>query len=458
MNKKSLIIVFLLFLTVEIFAQNENSEIFKDKDRICFVGNSITHGGFYHSYINLFYLTRYPDLDLRVYNCGISGNVVPGGIKRAQDDILSNNPSVITIMFGMNDIAGGNYVENPTPEIYDQRKESIRKYKNNIDTLTDILTAKGARLIYFTPTIYDETSEMDVPNNTGRNEELAKCRKIILAKGKETGFPVVDFYTILDSLNEVLQKDDPRFTIVGRDRVHPGVDGHFVMAYQFLKRQSVDPYVSKIEIDAKTMIPGNCYRSRIMDILSTQNGLAFSCREDALPFPVPENLSALNWVPFMDMNIELLTVSNLPKAEYLLKIDNTVIDTFTNEALSKGVNLAKYSYTPQYKQAKILSDVNEWRRDLEANRLRTLALYDYGWFNNDKNLSMADRIEIFDEKFETVKEKPYYGYLRNQADNYILFKPLENSSKKLLEDINASLNVLNQPVAHKFSVEKIVPE
>ena len=34
---------------------------FNDGDRVVFFGDSITHGGFYGEYVNLFYATRYPE-------------------------------------------------------------------------------------------------------------------------------------------------------------------------------------------------------------------------------------------------------------------------------------------------------------------------------------------------------------------------------------------------------------
>ena len=37
---------------------------FKDGDRVVFFGDSITHGGFYGEYVNLFYATRYPERNI----------------------------------------------------------------------------------------------------------------------------------------------------------------------------------------------------------------------------------------------------------------------------------------------------------------------------------------------------------------------------------------------------------
>ncbi|MGO3653801.1 MAG: hypothetical protein ACTJFN_05470, partial [Sphingobacterium sp.] len=36
---------------------------FGDGDRVVFLGNSITDGGHYHSFIWLYYLTRFPDMN-----------------------------------------------------------------------------------------------------------------------------------------------------------------------------------------------------------------------------------------------------------------------------------------------------------------------------------------------------------------------------------------------------------
>ena len=47
---------------------------FKEGERAVFLGNSITDGGHYHSYIWLYYMTRFPDMPIRVFNGGIGGD------------------------------------------------------------------------------------------------------------------------------------------------------------------------------------------------------------------------------------------------------------------------------------------------------------------------------------------------------------------------------------------------
>lgn len=48
-------------------------QAFQKGETVCMVGDSITHGGMYHSNLYLFYATRFPTREVRLVNCGISG-------------------------------------------------------------------------------------------------------------------------------------------------------------------------------------------------------------------------------------------------------------------------------------------------------------------------------------------------------------------------------------------------
>jgi hypothetical protein len=59
--KKIVCSIIYLCFTVHAAAVGQNTPVtFQDGQSICFLGNSITEGGMYPSYIKLFYLTRYP--------------------------------------------------------------------------------------------------------------------------------------------------------------------------------------------------------------------------------------------------------------------------------------------------------------------------------------------------------------------------------------------------------------
>lgn len=108
----------------------------KKGDVILFQGDSITDAGRnrktqnqanngsalgrgYPSIIAGDLLINHRDLDLQVYNRGISGNKVPDLDKRWQADAIDLKPAVLSILVGVNDIwhmLSGKY--DGTPEVY----------------------------------------------------------------------------------------------------------------------------------------------------------------------------------------------------------------------------------------------------------------------------------------------------------------------------------------------------
>ena len=66
---------------------------FKDGDRVVFFGDSITHGGLYGEYVNLFYVTRYPKRNIWFSNSGWSGASAQQGLWSIEDSV-GTDPSV----------------------------------------------------------------------------------------------------------------------------------------------------------------------------------------------------------------------------------------------------------------------------------------------------------------------------------------------------------------------------
>lgn len=80
---------------------------FENGDVVALIGDSITRGGLYHSFIQLFYATRYPEMRPSFFNAGRSGDAAPRTLKRLGWDVLERKPTVATVMLGMNDMGGG---------------------------------------------------------------------------------------------------------------------------------------------------------------------------------------------------------------------------------------------------------------------------------------------------------------------------------------------------------------
>src|SRR5512139_204802 len=96
----------LLLLACAAFAQQPFH--LKSGDRVVFYGDSITDQRLYTTFVETFVRTRYPELDVAFVHSGWGGDRVTGGgggpvHLRLDRDIAPYQPTVVTIMLGMND-------------------------------------------------------------------------------------------------------------------------------------------------------------------------------------------------------------------------------------------------------------------------------------------------------------------------------------------------------------------
>ena len=100
---KRYVLFVCLFLSSLAGVYAQSIAPFQKGDRIAFVGNSITCGGHYHSYIWLYYMTRFPDQRIDIFNEGVGGDVAEMIYQRL-DKVFEHEPTVVTLSFGMNDV------------------------------------------------------------------------------------------------------------------------------------------------------------------------------------------------------------------------------------------------------------------------------------------------------------------------------------------------------------------
>jgi hypothetical protein len=237
----------------------------------------------------------------------------------------------------------------------------------------------------------------------------------------------------MSRLNLELQESDPRFSLIGQDRVHPKELGGFVMAYLFLKAQGVPQFVD--------------------DILENANGrseFTFTRTAKALPFPVPvECAEALTIVPFMDeLNQERLRVAGLSAGRYQLAIDDQPLGSFTAEELSNGVNLATFPNTPQNLQARAVENLDARRYEL-VQGLRTIDYYER---TINPNFGTD---EPFDWQTAIANLPPPVGeWATNLRETYVEYKSREAEVRLEKEALVAEIRETSQPLPHRFSLRK----
>jgi lysophospholipase L1-like esterase len=453
-----------LFFTLGAGGASADSrpQAFQKGDKVCIIGDSITHGGMYHSNLYMFYVTRFPDREVHLFNCGISGDTAGGACTRLDWDILVHRPTAATVLLGMNDVGLRSYGKDKTDEKSKAAQQtSIQQYAANLTNLVDGLRKANVRVTLLTPTVYEQNAETGTNNHFGANDGLGNCSEEVKKIAQKFDLPVIDIHAAMDAVNNAAQKEDPKFTLVGRDRVHPGNVGHLVMAYALLKAQGMTSCVSKMVVAADAAKITEQVNCKVSNLKASQGELSFDCLEAALPFPVPAGAQdALKLVPFQqDLNQELLTVTGLASGKYTLSIDDQAVGQYAAAELASGVNLALNTKTPQYRQALAVDALNTKRHSLETVRLRGIAATQM-WLSNSKiDLNNPQAVSEAVTKaargnMSLTEEAAWRGDVRNVFDAYRKYKPVEQELIKEAEQARVEMYKAAQPTAHRFLLRK----
>ncbi len=406
--------------------------LFKDGETVCFLGDSITAGGRTQTMLADYYLTRFPERTLRFVNAGRSGDSAGGALGRLQEDVIARKPTSVTIMLGMNDVGRSSYVAQPDAGKKKQQEQALNNYKANMAKVVARIRAEAGepRLLFLTPSPFDQTVVLEKENNQpGCNEGLGRCADFVRELAAQNNGTVVDFHGPMTALNVEQQKKDPKWTIIGGDRVHPGAPGHLMMAWLFLKAQGAPAVVSSVKVDAATGRAVESLNAAVTKLAKQDGGIAFTVLEKALPFPVdPGAKPVLALLPIeRDLNQEILSVTGLAAGTYELKIDGAPVGRYPAEALARGINLAFNEATPQFKQAQLVARHDEQRRNAEAQACSLLNtrrwMQSHYKVNVDDPAAVQAHYDHFTDKKEYnagmalnyIRNWPKYGDLRQQV-------------------------------------------
>ncbi len=446
-----------LLNALSVSAQQFLSPIFKNGERVCFVGNSITQSGGYQHYIYLYHATRFPEHKVTFFNCGVGGDVTLNILKRIDSDVFVYKPDHLVLKVGMNDVNRPLYAEKLRGDTTVEKKKvlALDAYRKNTEELVRQFTTYTPNVTLIKPSIYDQTAALETENMYGANDALRLLGDHIGYLGTKYKTDVVDFWTPMNDINLREQKKDPRFTIVGNDRIHPGSLGHLVMAYQFLKTKNAPAFVSKMAVDirGKNEASVNC---KITDLIGKPDFVSFKCLEGSLPFPVPDDArEAIALVPFQeDLNKEIVKISGLKKGLYDLLIDKVRIGSWSSADLEGGVNIALINETPQHQQAMTVLKQCVLIRQLQGN-LRLLKRVE----NRElEQMGMPFSIDAvgryLSERLESKYKNERYEFNRKLFADYMTIKPQEQAITERIPVEVDRLYTMNKPTTHLFEVRK----
>jgi lysophospholipase L1-like esterase len=309
-------------------AQRRSDFALKDRDRVVFYGDSITEQRLYTSYVEHYVLTRYTDRRVTFINTGWGGDKVSGndckpcagvgGLARIKRDVIDHRPTVVTLLFGMND---GQYRD------FDPAISKV--YEDGLTAIIRELKSKTtARIYVMTPTVYDGTRHTPWSKTDRYNEVLDRYSEAVKAIARREGLDVIDLHTVTTEALMRIKKNDPDYTFAP-DGVHPQEDGQLLMAAEILRAWGAPP--------------GGFELSRQVTV--DQDGTTSLSVEAPLPWPEPLPSEKLRRLKPMitDIGKVLLHLTGLPSGEYKIAIDGKDAGEYTSQALSGGIPLSLLS-------------------------------------------------------------------------------------------------------------------
>src|SRR5215471_8650770 len=188
----------------------------RDGDRVVFYGDSITDQRRYTSFAETYVVTRFPKLDVKFVHSGWGGDRVSGGAGgpidvRLYRDVLPYNPTVVTIMLGMND---GSY-RAYDPAIFDTFATG---YKHIVDVLKRQLP--GVRITAIQPSAYDDVTRAPTFEG-GYNRVLMRYSDFLAELAAERKLEVANLNKpLVDALAKANTLDATAAAKLIPDRIH----------------------------------------------------------------------------------------------------------------------------------------------------------------------------------------------------------------------------------------------
>ncbi|MCF7849161.1 MAG: SGNH/GDSL hydrolase family protein [Kiritimatiellales bacterium] len=389
----------------------------QDGDTLVFLGDSITHQCLYTQYVEDYYYTRYPERRIVFHNAGVSGDKAADALDRFAEDVAPFKPKYITVLLGMND---GSY-QHFNHDIF-------AAYETGMTELADRMEALGAIPVFMGPTMYDaRVAAAKPPRWLKDQEQIVQATRyynaLLAFYGTWTrdtavarGAGYVDMLGPLNYHTTQLRLENPEFTLIS-DAVHPGPDGHAVMAFELLEQMNAGRSVSAVTANLKA---DGGWRvaspdGEVADVSGNKGTLRFSFKAGALPWVLPPE-AGLGYVITKaghKMSNERIAVRGLKPGKYMLKIDGVEVGQYSNLQLGSKVELQSNEKTPQYQQALAVALLNKERNEKAVNPLRKQWQRRKGI--RRKNLQETDpaAYKQFYEKFEAevarlLKDKAQY--------------------------------------------------
>ena len=321
-------ILCLLSVALCTFVARAETNALQDGDRIAIIGDSITEQKLYSVFMEDYLLMCKPKRDLQTMQFGWGGETSWGFYDRMKNDTLPYKPTVATTCYGMND--GGYGPLKP---------ETLKKYIEFQDKVSGGLKQGGVRfLVVGSPGAVDTTTFHVFVTPDVYNKTLSQLAEAAHTVAGENEAAFADVHAIMmDVMAKAKEKFGKDYQVAGGDGVHPGANGHLIMAYAFLKGLGCDGNIGEVNVDlaGKKVTASDGHK-----VLSTDPAV-IEIESSRYPFCFTDEevLKISQLFPFnQDLNRLTLKVTGAD-ADKVKVTWGSESKTFDAKDLEKGINL-----------------------------------------------------------------------------------------------------------------------
>lgn len=334
LNRHCLAAVLSLAAALPAVADSNPTPRLPANARVAIIGDSITEQKLYSKFIETYLLACTGRTDIKCFQFGWGGETAAAFSNRLENDLGVFKPTVATTCYGMND---GRYV--PYAESIGADYEKWMRV-----VLTKLKDVGVTSIVAGSPGVVDTRWFVKAGATAAQyNDSLAHLRDIDkkLAAEFQTAFANVHD-EMMQAMIPAKARLGPDYDVGGRDGVHPGPNGHLLMAAAFLKGLGIDGSIGDITVDLNGSSSASAGH--------TATGSNGSAEIVSTVYPFCFDDATRSILPFCKFNEELnrltLKVKNLSAASAKVTWGKESKE-FTKEQLTAGINLAaEFQKTP----------------------------------------------------------------------------------------------------------------
>lgn len=340
--------------------------LLKKGDRLAICGDSITEQKMYSRAMETYLTVCVPELGITVRQYGWGGEVAPGFLARMTNDCLRFKPTIATTCYGMNDHG------------YRPYEDAIgRKYRAAQTAIVEAFKAHGVRVLLGSAGCVGLRKDWDAASVESKNLNLCTLRNIDIEIAQQSGVAFADvFWPMLTAGYAAQQKFGADYAIAGKDGIHPGWAGSFVMAYAYLKAFGLDGDVGAFTVDLGS---GQAQVTKGHELIVSKDG-EWQIKSSRYPFCATGELSkdssirsGMALVSFNEQLNRLMLVAKNGKAASYKVTWGEESKSFSAAALARGVNLAdEFAVNPFSASFKKVDDAVAAKQDYETRQIKVM--------------------------------------------------------------------------------------